>query len=154
MTTTLLSKVPPTTHFHLATDRWTEPFWQATARHELQLPRCGECGQFRMPPGPFCPACQSSAVEWVELAGTGTVYSFTIITNPPFPEAVEHLPYVPAIVEIDGAPGARIVSAIVDAPIDQVEIGSRVALVWQDLPDGVVLPRFRLSDDERVAWDH
>lgn len=152
--TKLLSKAPPTTHFHLATDRWTEPFWQATARHQLQIPRCGDCGRFRMPPGPFCAACQSQAVEWVEVAGTGAIYSFTIITNPPFPEAADHLPYVPAIIELDGAPGARIVSAVIDSPIEQVEIGSRVALAWQDLPDGVTLPRFRLSDDEHVAWDH
>ena len=152
--TKVISKAPPTTHFHLAVDRWCAPFWAATALHKLEMPRCGDCGTFRMPPSPFCAACQSQHVEWVEVPGTGAIFSFTIITNPPFPEAVDYLPYVPAIIELDGAPGVRLVSAIVDAPIDQVEIGSRVALVWQDLPEGVTLPRFRLSDDERVAWDH
>lgn len=152
--TKLLSKAPPTTHFHLATDRWSAPFWDATAAHRLEIPRCRDCLRFRMPPAPFCASCQSQSVDWVVVSGNGAIYSFTIITNPPFPEAAEHLPYVPAIVELDGAPGARLVSAIIDAPIDQVEIGSRVALIWQDLPDGVTLPRFRLSDDEHVAWDH
>jgi uncharacterized OB-fold protein len=145
--TKILSKAPPTTHFHLATDRWTEPFWEATARHRLEIPRCGDCGLFRMPPSPFCASCQSQNIEWIEVSGAGAVYSFTIITNPPFPEAAEHLPYLPAIIELDGAPGVRLVSALIDAPIDQVEIGSRVDLCWQDMPDGVTLPRFRLSDD-------
>ena len=142
------SKMPPMTHFHLAMDRWSEPFWQATAGQKLKIPRCKDCGRFRMPPSPFCAVCQSQNVEWVELSGNGAVYSFTIITNAPFPEAVENLPYLPAIVELDGAPGVRLVSAVVDAPIAQVEIGSRVSLVWQVLPDGVTVPRFRLSDDQ------
>jgi len=27
-------------------------------------PRCAECGRFRLPPTPFCPHCQSTAVIW------------------------------------------------------------------------------------------
>lgn len=142
-----LSKVPPTTHFHLATDVWTEPFWRATAQHRLEIPKCGDCQTFRMPPSAFCPKCQSQTVEWVNVSGTGSVYSFTIIANPPFPEAADHVPYVPAIIELDDAPNARIVSAVIDAPVTQIEIGSRVHLRWQDLPDGVSLPRFILSDE-------
>ena len=145
--TSPVSLAPPTTHFHLETDIWTAPFWQATAEHRLQIPRCGACGRFRMPPSPFCPACQSQAVEWVPVEGTGTVYSFTIIVNPPFPEAAAHVPYLPAIIELDGAPGVRLVSAIIGAPLDQVAIGARVTLSWQDLPEGgASLPRFRLQE--------
>ncbi|WP_244135772.1 MULTISPECIES: Zn-ribbon domain-containing OB-fold protein [Burkholderia] len=83
-------------------------------------------------------------MEWVTVPGTGTIYSFTIITNPPFPEAAAHVPYVPAVVEVDGAPGVRLVSAIVGAPLEDVTIGSRVSVTWQDLSDGVALPRFAL----------
>lgn len=145
--TTLVSLAPPTTHFHLETDRWTEPFWKATAEHRLQIPRCGACGRFRMPPSAFCPACQSQEVEWVTVAGTGTVYSFTVITLPPFPEAAAQVPYVPALIELDGAPGVRLVSAVVGAPLERVAIGARVALSWQDLPeDGISLPRFKLQE--------
>lgn len=143
---TTVSLAPPTTHFHLEIDRWTEPFWKATAEHRLQIPRCGACGRFRMPPSAFCPACQSQAVDWVTVEGTGTVYSFTIITNPPFPEAAAHVPYVPALIELDGAPGVRLVSAVVGSPLERVAIGARVALSWQDLPDGVSVPRFTLLE--------
>ena len=140
-----ISKTPPLTYFHLETDRWTEPFWEATAAHRLDIPRCAACSRFRMPPSPFCPACQSSDVEWMTVNGEGTVYSFTIITNPPFPEAADYLPYVPVIVEPDGAPGVRLVSALIDAPLDAIAIGARVTLVWEDCADGVTLPRFRLA---------
>lgn len=141
-----ISQAPPTTYFHLATDRWSEPFWAAAAEHRLVIPRCADCGRFQMPPSPFCPSCQSQAQDWVAVSGEGAIYSFTLITNPPFPEAAAHVPYVPALVELDGAPGVRLVSAIVDAPLEEIAIGSPVTLVWQDLPDNVALPRFRLTE--------
>lgn len=136
---------PPTTHFHLEMDRWTEPFWRAAGEHRLQIPRCRACGRFRMPPSAYCPGCQSQDVEWVAVAGTGTVFSYTIIANPPFAEAAAHVPYAPAVIELDGAPGVRLISAIVGAPPEDIKIGSRVSLSWQDLPDGVALPRFVLA---------
>jgi uncharacterized OB-fold protein len=141
-----VSLMPPTTHFHLETDRWSAPFWKATAEHRLQIPRCGACERFRMPPSAFCPACQSQAVDWVTVEGTGTVYSYTIITNAPFAEAAAHVPYVPALIELDGAPGVRLVSAVVGAPLAQVAIGAKVALSWQDLAEGISVPRFTLVE--------
>ncbi len=142
----LVSLAPPTTHFHFEADRWSEPFWKASAEHRLQIPRCGACARFRMPPSAYCPACQSQAVDWVTVAGTGSVYSFTIISNPPFAEAAAHVPYVPALIELDGAPGVRLVSALIGAPLAQVAIAAKVSLIWQDLPDGISLPRFKLLE--------
>ena len=147
-----ISKTPPLTHFHLATDRWTEPFWQATARHQLSIQRCTDCGKPRMPPSAFCAACQSQDHVWWEVQGTGKIYSFTIITLAPFPEAAEYLPYVPAIIELDEMPGVRLISAIIGAALEDVRIGASVTLEWQDLPGNmqgdlpwpVALPRFRL----------
>ena len=149
--TEALSKMPPTTHFHLAMDRWSEPFWTAAAEHRLEIARCPSCQRFRMPPSPFCASCQASGQEWVPVSGAGRVYSFTLITNPPFAEAADHLPYAPALVELDDAPGVRLVSAIIDAPLDRIAIGSRVALVWQDLPGVASIPRFILAEPDAPA---
>jgi len=143
--TKTLSLPPPTTYFHLVMDRWSEPFWRAAGEHRLEIPRCCKCGRFRMPPSAYCATCQSQEVAWVQVAGTGTVYTYTIITNPPFAEAAAHVPYIPAVIELDDAPGARLISAIVGAPPGDVAIGSRVKVIWQDLPDGAVLPRFELA---------
>ena len=143
--TSALTHFPPMNFFQLVSDVWTEPFWTATASHRLEVPRCGDCGRFQMPPAPFCPSCQSDRHEWVEVDGRGTIYSYTLITVAPFPEAAAHLPYAPALIELDDAPGARIISAIVGAPISVIRIGARVKLCWQDLPDGVVIPRFELE---------
>ena len=68
----------PSSIVSLHADRWTAPFWEAARGHRLVAPRCMTCGAFRLPPAPFCWRCRAQDVEWVELSGRGTVYSFTV----------------------------------------------------------------------------
>ena len=54
-----------------------------------------------------------------------------------------HLPYVPAVVELEGAGGARLISNVVDVEVADMRIGMAVQVVWDDVPDiGVAVPRF------------
>lgn len=121
-------------------DEWTEPFWKAAANDQLVAPRCIDCGTFRMPPGRFCVACLSQQVEWVPLPGTGSVHTFTVVRTSPLDEAVEYLPYIPAAVEADGAPGIHFVSNIVDCPPDDVTLRMRVQVVWYRANDVLSIP--------------
>ncbi len=132
----------PGDHIAITTDPSTEPFWQAAKEHRLTACRCGQCGAFRMPPSPFCPECQSAAVEWPTLPGTGTVFSFAICTRSPYPD-VPDFTYVPVVVDLDGAPGTRLVSNIVGLPADDVAIGMKVSVDWNPIQEGWVLPIFR-----------
>lgn len=111
-------------NFGVPMDRWTKPFWDATARHELQFPQCGGCGRFRWPPGPFCPGCRSQNTAWKE-AGQGHVYSFTIIRD-----KVTAQSFVPALIEFPRAGGVRLVASIVDTPLDAIETGASVKQSW------------------------
>lgn len=120
------------------------PFWDATSEHRLVLPRCTDCSSFIWYPRGFCPACGSFAIEWVEVAGTGTVYSFSIPRRGQgaYREAA---PYVLAYVELDvpGGAGPRVITNIVDCDPEAVAIGDRVAVVFHDTESGHALPRFR-----------
>lgn len=136
------AKAVPGDHIQITTDTWTEPFWQAAKEHRLTACRCGACGTHRMPPTPFCPNCQSQAVEWPTLSGYGTVFSFAICNRSPFPDVADFV-YVPAVVDLEGAPGARLVSNIVGMPAEEVTIGMRVRVDWNPIRDGWVLPIFR-----------
>ena len=60
----------------------TQPFWDAAKEDRLVAPRCMTCGTFRLPPAPFCWVCQAQEVDWVELPGTGTVYTYTVVRHP------------------------------------------------------------------------
>ena len=138
-----IAKRPPPELFKLSTNSWTQPFWDATAQHRLVAPQCGHCGRFRMPPTPFCPACQSQAIDWRTLSGSGRVYSYTIALRGIVPGMESHLPYVPAVIELDGAPGVRLISNIVDVDVASIRVGMAVTVVWDDhLANGVAVPRF------------
>lgn len=144
---TRIAKRPPDGAFTLATDRWTQPFWDAAAQQRLTCAQCGECGRFRMPPTPFCPRCRSQAVEWPTLPGTGVLYSYTIVERATLPGTEDTIPYVPAVVTLDGASGRRIVTNIVDSPIDALRIDAPVNVVFDTLASGAVVPRFRLQEN-------
>jgi len=141
-----LARTPPGSLAQLSPDAWTEPFWLAAAEHRLIVPRCGTCGTYRMPPGPFCPVCRSQAVDWQEVSGRGTVYSYTVARHALIPELAGSLPYVVGVIELDGAPGVRLVANVIDTPVATVTIGLRVELVWEDV-DGISIYRFRPATD-------
>ncbi len=143
----LIAKRPPLPLAEIETNVWTLPFWEAAARHQLVASRCSDCDTFRMPPTPFCPTCQSQEIDWVKLPGTGSVYSYTIVSRAIFPGMEESLPYVPAIITLDGADGVRLISNVVESAIDAITIDARVSVIWQDLPDGQSLPQFQIISD-------
>jgi uncharacterized OB-fold protein len=140
-----IAKSPADDLFSLAQDRWTKPYWDAAREHRLTVPRCAACGRFRMPPTPFCPHCRSQAIDWPTLSGRGTIFSYTIVTRAIVPAMESCIPYVPALIDLDDAPGARLTTSIVDAPVEAVRIDAPVKAVFVERGDGVVVPRFTLA---------
>jgi uncharacterized OB-fold protein len=141
-----IAKRPPAQFFKPATDRWTQPFWDAAARHCLVAACCADCGHARMPPTPFCPECQSQSLNWIELPGTGSVYSYTVITRAIMPGMEDCLPYVTAIIALDGGGGTRLISNLVDMPIDRLQVDLPVRVIWDDDWGGLTVPRFILAE--------
>jgi uncharacterized OB-fold protein len=122
-------------------DEESRGFWEALARHELYFQRCRDCGTKRFYPRPLCPACLSSATEWVRASGRGTVYSFTVTNQNQAPGFREELPYALAIVEL--AEGPRLMTNIVGWAPDAVRIGMAVEVVFDDVTPEVTLAKFR-----------
>jgi uncharacterized OB-fold protein len=138
------AQVPPQSLGALHPDVFTEPFWRAVAEHRLTCAQCTSCGAFRMPPSAFCPRCHAQEVAWPELSGRGTVFSFTVARHALTPDLADYLPYVVAVVDIEGAPGARLISNIIDIDVEDVRIGMPVEVVWEDVEgSAATLYRFR-----------
>jgi len=137
------AKLPPAEIIGLTPDVFTKPFWDAAVEHRLVIPRCTTCATFRLPPSAFCWSCSAQEVEWVEHDGRGTVYSFTVIYHPVLPDLADSVPYVPAVVELPGTNGCRLVGALGDVALAEVHIGMDVELVWRDVRDGETVPTFR-----------
>jgi uncharacterized protein len=142
---TLRQGVFPTILAETYADDSTQPFWDAAKEDRLVAAKCTNCGTFRLPPAPFCFECQHRDVEWVELPGTGTVYSFTVVRHPLHPDLADACPYASGIVELDGTQGAgaRMLVNIIDCDVDTLTIGDRVEIVFEHVNEEMSTPRFR-----------
>ena len=122
-------------------DATTLPFWQAAAEHRLVVQRCTGCGHMRLPPAPVCPECRSTDSDWKQLSGRGEIYTYTVVHRPI--AAGQQLPFVIAVIALEGAGGVRMISNVVGASPDELAIGLPVELVWEDMSTELAMPRFR-----------
>lgn len=116
-----------------------KPFWDATLEGRLVLPKCQSCGSINWYPRVFCPECGKFGVDWIDAAGTGTIYTFAI-TRRGMGAYGKAGAYVLAYVELDEGP--RIMTNIVDCDVDSINIGDKVRVVFHGTGAGAALPRF------------
>lgn len=131
------------------------PFWAAAAQHRLELPRCAQCRAFNWYPGEQCAHCGHASFDWTELAPRGTLFSWSVVKRPLFAPYAVIAPYIPAIVELDQAPGVRLVTRLVDSSPESLRIGAAVELIFADLTypnsdSGVIAPLAVLSSTASV----
>jgi uncharacterized OB-fold protein len=122
-----------------AISRDTEFFWAGTARHELRIERCGECGVLRHPPGPMCLACGGAKPDYVVAAGTGKIYSYVVHHHPPVPG--RQVPFVVALVQLPE--GVRMVGELLGTSPEQVRIGMPVRIEFARVDEELTLPAWR-----------
>ncbi len=128
-----------------APDRLTSFFWDGAREHKLLIQKCHDCGRFQHPPEPVCHHCLSFDLGAGEVSGRGTIYSFEIATQAFHPWFADKIPYVIAVVELAEQPGLKLITNIVDADLDAIEIGGPVQVTWRRLDDEFTLPVFRLA---------
>ncbi len=99
----------------------------------------GDCDALVHPPVPICPACRSRAWEPRAVSGRATVVGFTVNHHQWLPDFEP--PYVIANVALDEDPSVRLTTNIVGCEPDDVHIGQRVAVRFEQ-HDDVWLPLF------------
>ncbi len=118
-----------------------QEFWSATERGILLLDHCPSCGIHSWYPRPFCPSCGGEP-ERVPAAGTGVVYSYTVVRKArgAFRELT---PYVVAYVELTEGP--RVLTNVIDCDPAEVRIGLPVVICFDEAagPGSPRLYRFR-----------
>lgn len=116
------------------------PFWEGTAKGELRVQHCDACGaNFRFT-HPWCPSCWTQDPGFIVAVGTGVVATYTVLHVAPFAAFEDRLPYVLALIDLDE--GVRMMANIVDCDPQEVHIGLRVSVTYEDR-DGVALPQFK-----------
>lgn len=115
----------------------SEPYWEATRRHELRIAWCATCSRWVHYPRPRCPTCLGTDLTWRDPGTDFRVYSWAQHRG------TDEAPG-PVVVLVDVADGLRLVSNVIDG-IDGIHAGARLELTWRDLDDGRAVPIFRLS---------
>ena len=117
------------------------PFWEAAQQGKLLLKRCGACTQAHFYPRPHCPFCGAPHTEWIEAAGSGRVYSFSIIRAAARPTAA-------VVVELEE--GVSLTSIVVDADVHALAIGDPVVVTTIPAEGGQRLPVFTTEAANRA----
>ena len=125
-------------------DDLTRPFWEAAREHRLVIQRCQDCRHFNHPPRPVCHACHSAALAFEPVSGRGTIYSFSVMYQPNVTGFGDELPYLNILVELEEQPQLFLVSNLPEAQREQVRIGGKVEVYFEDVDTELALPKFRL----------
>ena len=117
------------------------PFWEAARRHELVVQRCRGCGELRFPARDLCSRCLSREADWVPVSGRGSIFSFVVMHQVYHPGFADQVPYAVVVVQLEE--GARILSNLLDCPVQDVRVDMPVEVVFEELTSEVTLPKFR-----------
>ncbi|MCU1463736.1 MAG: DNA-binding protein [Acidimicrobiales bacterium] len=110
-------------------DGLSRAFWTGGSRGELMLSHCQACQYWIHPPKPLCPRCHERDLRWEPTSGVATLFSYTVnfkAWNPKVP-----VPYVLGIVELPEQAGLRLTTNIVNCSVDDIEIGMRLRVNFE-----------------------
>ncbi|HEX75349.1 MAG TPA: Zn-ribbon domain-containing OB-fold protein [Dehalococcoidia bacterium] len=107
----------------------TKEFWEGLRRRQFLARKCHRCDEMFFPPRSHCPHCLGNDLEWVELSGKGTLYSWTEV-NIAAPEF--DTPFLLGLVDLPQDIG-RIAAKIVGAEAHQLRIGMPVKISYADV---------------------
>ncbi|MGZ4121446.1 MAG: Zn-ribbon domain-containing OB-fold protein, partial [Actinomycetota bacterium] len=123
------------------------------SEHRLLVQRCRACARWIWQPRPICPSCHAADPEWTQVSGDARVVSWTVLHPPVLTVWQDKLPFVVLLVELDDAPGVRMIGQFVDdagellqtdGRAHGVDFGARASLRWRVDEAGQTLPAWTL----------
>ena len=121
----------------------SKPFWDACREGRLTVQQCKDCQAYTFIPQPCCGECLSEKLEWVESSGRGTLYSFSTVYRPQQP--MFEVPYTVVIVELEE--GYHMLSNLLGVEPEDVTIGTKLQVAFEERSDEITLPYFRVVSD-------
>lgn len=127
------------------------PFWDGLKAGRVMLQQCNSCQGWVFYPRRHCSHCWSHDLDWKEVSGAGSLYTYTVARVPTLPEFASAEPQILAVVELDE--GVRMNTTLVGLDPEQIEVGMRLKPVRATVnAEGAVLLRYTGVDvplDER-----
>ncbi len=123
----------------------TAPFWNALSEHKIRIQYSPSTGRYVFYPRILAPGSLADDLEWREISGAGTLYTFTVSHRAVSPHFADDVPQILAVVQWDEGP--RFSTEIVNAEPDAIRVGMRVQPVFTDYPDdGVTMLRYEPAE--------
>jgi uncharacterized OB-fold protein len=120
----------------------SQPFWDGLAQHRILVQFSPSLNRYVFYPRLLAPGTLADDLEWREIDGAGTLYTFTVARWPTGPPWADAVPQLLAVVQWDAGP--RISTELVDVDPGDIRIGMRVQPVFYDLGEaGITLLKYR-----------
>ena len=121
-------------------DDWLLPALDARNRSwftsgELSLQQCQRCERVQFPPEDVCRACGSFELGAKTCGGRGVVESVAVVHHAVHPALRSRVPYAVVLVALDDAPHVRLLGNVLNRPPDDIAIGARVRVVFEEVKD-------------------
>jgi uncharacterized protein len=124
------------------------PFWDGLKAHAVRLQQCDDCQHWIFFPRAHCSACASPRLTWRDVAGTGTLYTYTVTRVPTLPEFTDEMPQQLAVVQLDEGP--HINTTLVGVDEAALKVGMRVRPVFDERPGEITLLRYTAADSSHA----
>ncbi|MDT5224757.1 MAG: uncharacterized protein QOG19_2164 [Mycobacterium sp.] len=111
----------------------SQPFWDALREHRILIQYSPSAGKYVFYPRTLAPGTLADDLEWREIDGAGTLYTYTVARRPTGPPWSDQVPQLLAVVEWDAGP--RVSTELVEVEPEDIRIGMRVAPVFCDVAD-------------------
>ncbi|RKE23882.1 hypothetical protein B0G76_8581 [Paraburkholderia sp. BL23I1N1] len=121
----------------------TQPFWDACNRSEFLVQRCQSCGRVQYHYRAFCCHCWSDEVEDLPIAGTGKVWTFSIVKVNRSPQFSSWGVYATGVIALPE--GVKVISRILADDLDRLKIDADVRLLFATAESGQNIPVFKLE---------
>jgi uncharacterized OB-fold protein len=138
-------------------DNWPLPSLDALNRAfftagVLTLQQCRQCQHIQHPPEEVCEGCQSFELGGFASAGVGRIESVAVVTQAVHPSLADQVPYAVVLVSVADAPGVLVAGNVVGREPDDVRIGDRVRVVFEDATDArsgesLKIPQWQIVDE-------
>ena len=119
-----------------------ERYWQGCKQHELWMRACHDCGPYFYPRD-LCPQCGRRDVEWRQVSGRGTLYTYAIVHRAPMPGFRGDVPFITAIIELEEGPRMMTNLIGIEPDPERIKVGMPVDVSFEDITDEISLPKFR-----------
>lgn len=128
----------------------SRPFWDGLRERKVRVQFSPSLGEYVFYPRLLAPGTLADDLEWREISGMGTLYTFTVAGRETAPPWADSLPQLLAVVQWDEGP--KFSTELVETDPNELKVGLRVEPVFDDVPGSeITMLRYRAVREQNQA---